>query len=321
MTGRPALVIFDCDGVLVDSEPIALRVLLETLSASGLDLDTDAALDCFLGRSLASTRAILAEDFGFALSDDALAAMRRRLYAAFRAEITAISGVAAILAALRLPFCAASSSLPERIELSLRVAGLWTAFEGRVFSATQVARGKPAPDLFFYAAGCMGYAPDDCLVVEDGPAGIRAAKAAGMAVGAFIGGSHARGAQHRAAVAALEPDEMIDDMRAGDDGPGPAAAARAARAARGGRTCVQSAADAALPVLEPRAADAVLLGTAMVAAVTAGLHPDLGAAGRAMDQGRHARRPDPAAGPRMARDWRAYSALRHGRDEVAALER
>ena len=108
--------------------------------------------DRFLGRSLATTREILARDFGLTLTDAALADMRRRLYAAFRAELAPIPGIAATLDALPCPYCVASSSQPERIELSLTVTGLWPRFEGRAFSATMVARGKPAPDLFLHAA-------------------------------------------------------------------------------------------------------------------------------------------------------------------------
>jgi HAD superfamily hydrolase (TIGR01509 family) len=211
---RPGLVIFDCDGVLVDSEPIAERVLLETLEAAGLALDPGVARDRFLGRSLASVRAILAAEFGLALSDAALAAMRARLHAAFRAELRPIPGVAATLAALQAAFCVASSSQPERIELSLRVTGLWPAFAGRAFSAVEVARGKPAPDLFLHAAARMGYPAPACLVVEDSPAGVRAAKAAGMAVAAFTGGSHAQSPEHRAAIAALSPEATIAEMPA-----------------------------------------------------------------------------------------------------------
>jgi HAD superfamily hydrolase (TIGR01509 family) len=214
VTGAPALVIFDCDGVLVDSEPIALRLLLDTLAEAGLALDPEEARARFLGRSLASTREILARDFGLALSDAALADMRRRLYAAFRSGLTPVPGIVETLDALPVPYCVASSSQPERIELSLTVAGLWPRFAGRAFSATMVARGKPAPDLFLYAARCLGYPPAACLVVEDSPAGITAAKAAGMRVVAFTGGSHAARQEHRDRVAALRPDAVIDDMRA-----------------------------------------------------------------------------------------------------------
>lgn len=207
-----SLIIFDCDGVLVDSEPIAMRLLLETLAEAGLVIEPEAANARFLGRSLASIRAILAES-GLTLTDAALEEMRRRLYAAFEAELKPVAGVAEVLAALPVPYCVASSSQPERIELSLRVTGLWPRFEGRMFSATMVARGKPAPDLFLHAAKSMGHAPADCLVVEDSPAGIAAGQAAGMRVVAFTGGSHALTAAHRAAIAALGPDAVIDDIR------------------------------------------------------------------------------------------------------------
>jgi HAD superfamily hydrolase (TIGR01509 family) len=208
------LVIFDCDGVLVDSEPISLRLLLDTLAEAGLTLDPAEADALFLGRSLRSTREIVARDFGLTVTDAALEQMRQRLYAAFRAELQPIPGIAATLDALPVPFCVASSSQPERIELSLTVTGLWPRFEGRVFSATMVARGKPAPDLFLFAAKTLGYDPAACLVVEDSPAGIAAAQAADMRVVAFTGGSHAASEDHRRRVAALAPDAIIYDMRA-----------------------------------------------------------------------------------------------------------
>ena len=148
------------------------------------------------------------------LTDAALAEMRHRLYAAFRAELRPIPGIAATLDALPCAYCVASSSQPERIELSLTVTGLWPRFEGRAFSATMVARGKPAPDLFLHAAEASATLRAACLVVEDSPAGIAAAKAAGMRVVAFTGGSHATTDAHRAAIAALAPDAVIDDIRA-----------------------------------------------------------------------------------------------------------
>jgi HAD superfamily hydrolase (TIGR01509 family) len=211
MTG---LVIFDCDGVLVDSEPIALRLLLETLAVSGLHLSPAEADALFLGRSLASTRETVAREYGLAVTDDSLDAMRRALYSAFQAELQPIPHIAETLDALPCPYAVASSSQPERIELSLAVTGLWPRFQGRAFSSTMVARGKPAPDLFLFAARSLGYPPPGCLVVEDSPAGIEAAQAAGMRVVAFTGGSHAASDDHRARVAALAPDAIIADMRA-----------------------------------------------------------------------------------------------------------
>jgi len=213
VTGAPSLVIFDCDGVLVDSEPISLRLLVETLAGAGLRLEPEEVHDRFLGKSLATTREILAAHYGLTLGEDALADMRRRLYAAFRAELRPVPHVAGTLATLPCPFCVASSSQPERIELSLTVTGLWSYFAGRAFSATMVSRGKPAPDLFLYASGSLGYTPSACLVVEDSPAGVTAARSAGMRVVAFTGGSHATTDRHRAEIAALAPDAIIDDMR------------------------------------------------------------------------------------------------------------
>ncbi|MFD1913678.1 HAD family hydrolase [Halodurantibacterium flavum] len=209
---RPALVIFDCDGVLVDSEPIAMRVLLETLCEAGLTLDPALGYTRFLGRSLASTIAILDQEFGLALGPRHLDGMRERLYAAFRKDLRPVPGIAGVLAGLRLPFCVASSSQPERIRLSLELTRLSPYFEGRMFSATMVERGKPAPDLFLHAAAAMGAAPPDCLVIEDSPAGLVAAQAAGMRAVGFVGGGHAAAAGLRTTLGALNPDHILEEM-------------------------------------------------------------------------------------------------------------
>ncbi len=208
----PSLLIFDCDGVLVDSEPISIRVLLEALRTRGLELDVEAGYDRFLGRSMATICRDLDDTFGVTLADTDLALLRERLWAAFTAELRPVAGVATALARLALPCCVASSSQPERIEHSLRVTGLWPWFEGRAFSATMVARGKPAPDLFELAAASMGHAAGAAVVVEDSPVGIAAAKAAGMRVVGFLGGTHARRPAHAAAIRALCPDALLDDM-------------------------------------------------------------------------------------------------------------
>jgi HAD superfamily hydrolase (TIGR01509 family) len=212
MATAPELVIFDCDGVLVDSEPISMRVLLETLATAGLQLDVETAYARFLGTSMKSICAKLAREDGIELDETALELLRRRLHAAFRAELQPIPGVAATLDRLTLPFCVASSSQPERIELSLGVTGLEHHFTGKLFSASMVEHGKPAPDLFLHAARSMGMAPETALVVEDSPVGIAAARAAGMRVIGFAGGTHARRPAHRAAIQAAGPDALIDDM-------------------------------------------------------------------------------------------------------------
>ncbi|PTM92790.1 HAD family hydrolase [Mycoplana dimorpha] len=207
------LVIFDCDGVLVDSEPISLSVLVEALDQAGVRMDADEATDRFLGRSLKSMSEILHDDYGLAIDDHFLATLRSRLYARFRTELRPIDGISGVIEALPVPFCVASSSQPERIRLSLSVTGLLDRFEPNVFSASMVERGKPAPDLFLHASTAMGIPPEACAVIEDSPAGVMAARAAGMRAFAFAGGSHARTDRHRQALLRLQPDALFDDMR------------------------------------------------------------------------------------------------------------
>lgn len=207
------LVIFDCDGVLVDSEPISLSVLVEALSAAGLAMSEEEAHARFLGRSLKSMTEILHEDYGLAVDAAFLDAMRQTLYARFRAELQPIDGIAETLDRLGVARCVASSSQLERIRLSLAITGLAERFEPHIFSASMVLRGKPAPDLFLHASAAMGVAPERCVVVEDSPAGVVAARAAGMRVFAFAGGSHARTPGHRAVLLDLAPDRLFDDMR------------------------------------------------------------------------------------------------------------
>jgi HAD superfamily hydrolase (TIGR01509 family) len=207
-----SLTIFDCDGVLVDSEPIAMSVMREVLVEAGVEIEVEVAYRRFLGISMASAEGILEHDFGLSGAADHLQRVRARLYERFETELTAIPGVAAAIAALDGPYCVASSGQPERIELALRVCGLLAGFEGRIYSATMVEHGKPAPDLFLLAARSMGVEPTRCVVIEDSPAGITAAKRAGMRAFAFVGGGHARAADLRNKVQALGPDLIFDDM-------------------------------------------------------------------------------------------------------------
>jgi FGGY-family pentulose kinase/HAD superfamily hydrolase (TIGR01509 family) len=206
------LVIFDCDGVLVDSEIIAINALIVMFGRAGLTITFEEARSRFLGRSVASILKMVANDHGVELGRDALELMRNELYAAFRDELLPISGIARTLKALQMPFCVASSSQPERIRLSLEVTGLLSDFDGHIYSATMAAEGKPAPDLFLLAAKAMGAKPARCLVIEDSPAGIAAAKRAGMTVFGFTGGGHAQEAAHKAAIEAAGPALVFSDM-------------------------------------------------------------------------------------------------------------
>lgn len=237
----PALVIFDCDGVLVDSEPLAVDVLRETIAEAGAELSLEECYRRFLGRSTASIAADLARDPGIALTEPMLEAMRLRLYARFDAELRPIPGIADAIRALKAgpgapALCVASSSSPDRIARSLRLTGLLDLLAPSLYSASMVTCGKPAPDLFLLAAGRMGARPEDCVVIEDSAAGLQAAKAAGMRALAFCGGGHAGPGRLRRIAAAQSPAAIFDDMAdlpalvAGfDDLPPPAPGAEARR--------------------------------------------------------------------------------------------
>jgi len=183
------LLIFDCDGVLVDSEPLACQVDAEVLNGLGLPYTADDIARQFVGKSMKDMIARIEAEHGLVLPDDFAARINQALFARFETDLKPIADVRAAILSLPDRRCVASSSVPERIALSLRVTGLADLFEN-VFSATQVARGKPAPDLFLFAAEKMAARPADCIVIEDSPAGVQAAVAAGMHVIGFTGGGH-----------------------------------------------------------------------------------------------------------------------------------
>lgn len=199
------LVIFDCDGVLVDSEPIAFAVLREMLAEAGLSFTESWAYENFLGKSMASITAMVAREYNLELDEAALASMRKRLYERFERELEPVHGIAALLASFPFAHCVASSSQIERIELCLTKTGLIGHFEPNIFSASMVARGKPAPDLFLWAAQRMGVGPDRCVVVEDSPHGVAGARAAGMPCIGFAGSVTSR-------AQLADADLIIDDM-------------------------------------------------------------------------------------------------------------
>lgn len=206
------LVIFDCDGVLIDSEPLVNRVHAGILALCGYAIGAEALMERFCGVSDADMLAAIARESDRPLPADYQSRVALRLEEDYRRALRPIPGVAEALAGLALPMCVASSSVPAQLRLGLEVAGLLGFFDPHLFSATMVARGKPAPDLFLHAAERMGAAPQHCLVVEDSLAGIEAARAAGMSALGFCGGSHCRpghGERLLAAGAAL----VIQDMR------------------------------------------------------------------------------------------------------------
>ena len=208
----PRLVIFDCDGVLVDSEPISLSVMREVLAEQGCHLTEAQGYEKLLGRSITTIARTLQDEQDITLNDAHLEEMRKRLYARFRSELSPIEHVAGAIDAIDCPVCVASSSQPDRIKTSLQITGLYQKFSPNIFSSSMVSRGKPAPDLFLYAAEKMGVDPKDCVVIEDSPAGIKAAQSAGMRVIAFVGGGHAAPARLREQAEVLVPNGVVETM-------------------------------------------------------------------------------------------------------------
>lgn len=187
----PELVIFDCDGVLLDSEIIFARVLAERLEEAGFGPASLAeALALGFGRNRDTLLAAIEARFGRLPPPDFIETMRARSSALLARELRPMAGIAELLAALAVPRCVASNGHHERVRERLALAGLLRFFEPHVFGASQVKEGKPAPDLFLFAASRLGARPEHCLVIEDSPIGVTAARAAGMTAIGFCGGSH-----------------------------------------------------------------------------------------------------------------------------------
>lgn len=189
------LVIFDCDGVLVDSEVLSARVLIAQLAELGIGLTDEQFRAEFLGRSFASASALLKARTGRDLPTDFSRDYFVRLNALFARDLKPMAGVKQVLDALKVQHCVASGSIPPRLDFSLKVCGLDAHFGPHVYSAALVKNAKPAPDLFLHAAAVHEVSPSRCLVLEDSEMGVRAAQAAGMAVWHFAGGSHIRAGQ------------------------------------------------------------------------------------------------------------------------------
>lgn len=207
------MLIFDCNGVLVDSEAIAATVTSQELTRAGFKVSPEIVSRFFAGRRPSdmvsdvevATKRKLPEDF----ADNLAATIMRRL----RAELRATPHMEYALTWLRGPKCVASSSPHNRIRMSLESTGLYRFFDPHVFSASDVPMGKPSPDLFLHAARKMGVEPADCIVVEDSPAGVSAATAAGMTAIGFIGASHT-GPNLGAYLTSAGARVVIADMRA-----------------------------------------------------------------------------------------------------------
>jgi HAD superfamily hydrolase (TIGR01509 family) len=192
MNSLPDLVIFDCDGVLVDSEIIAIGVLAECLNEAGVMLNVEQTMAYGVGKGAAAVAAAIKTDFGIALPANFFEDMGARIIAAYPGKLRPMNGIPELLAALKLKRCVASNSPIDRVRQALTTTGLMPYLEPHLYSAAMVARGKPAPDLFLHVAEQQGVQPERCLVIEDSLSGVAAALAAGMPVIGFAGGGHCR---------------------------------------------------------------------------------------------------------------------------------
>ncbi len=208
------LVIFDLDGVLVDSELLGARVTAAALAEAGIEITEAELCERFLGISTAAMLHTIEAEHGCELPASFREALRLRVLKAFEHKLQEVAGVRPVLDALAVKRCVASSSHPERIWRSLELVGLLDRLAPNLFSATMVEHGKPAPDLFLLAAGRMGAEPARCLVIEDSEVGVRAGKAAGMTTFGFTGASHVRPQTHGPRLLAAGADAIFAEMAA-----------------------------------------------------------------------------------------------------------
>jgi HAD superfamily hydrolase (TIGR01509 family) len=208
---KPDLIIFDCDGVLVDSEVLSCRCLSEALAGYGINLAVDQALDLFLGRSVTAVFEHY-EALGRSIPRQFAADLKAGVRAAFLSSLCPIEGVNSVLEDLRIPHCVASSSDIDRVSFSLSLTGLAPRFDSRLYTSQMVEHGKPAPDLFLYAAARMRVDPHRTLVIEDSISGVTAGKAAGMTVWGFVGGSHYQSRDGNAILREAGADRVFERM-------------------------------------------------------------------------------------------------------------
>ena len=200
MNANIELIIFDCDGVLIDSEIISATVLIEQLSTIGIEININYIQQHFLGCSFSSVKEKIHKAFNVKLHNNFENEYRIALLTAFESNLQTTKGIKTVLSQLSVPFCLATSSSPQRTEKALSLVGLTPFFKETVFTASEVKNGKPAPDLFLHAAKKMKVAPENCLVIEDSMAGVTAALSAGMQVIHYKGGLHMSDATHAVSI-------------------------------------------------------------------------------------------------------------------------
>jgi HAD superfamily hydrolase (TIGR01509 family) len=205
------LIIFDCDGVLIDSELIACAAEANALTEIGYEITLEGVIERFAGMPDKAMYAKIEAELGHKLPDDFRDRVKQKVFEQYRTTLQPIRGVKDVLSSIKSKKCVASSSSPSKLALGLVETGLFEILYPYVFSTTLVERGKPHPDLFLYAANAMNVAAANCIVVEDSVAGVTAAKAAGMRSIGFIGGSHCRSG-HAAKLVHAGAEMVIDDL-------------------------------------------------------------------------------------------------------------
>jgi HAD superfamily hydrolase (TIGR01509 family) len=208
----PDLIIFDCDGVLIDSEILASQISARELTRLGYPITPEEITERFLGMSAQKIHQLMRDQYGYNLPDNHQEHTEALLLQEFRTTLQPVDGILDALSHLNIPMCVASSSIPDKIRLGLTVTGLLRYFDPNLFSASMVARGKPAPDLFLFAARYMRIQPQRCLVIEDSVLGVQAAVAAGMRVFGFTGGKHCKPG-HETSLTTNGADLVFSDMR------------------------------------------------------------------------------------------------------------
>lgn len=190
MSFKAQLVIFDCDGVLVDSELLSAATMISELMKIGIVIDYKFFFEELVGKSFKQGLEILEAKFGRTPNIEFPEHFRKELRSQFENHLKPIPDIAQLIDSLKIPCCVATSSAPDRAVHSLTVTGLADKFKGHIYTSTMVQHGKPAPDLFLYAAEMMGVPPQNCIVIEDSVYGLQGARAAGMQAWHFSGGSH-----------------------------------------------------------------------------------------------------------------------------------
>jgi HAD superfamily hydrolase (TIGR01509 family) len=188
----PQHIIFDCDGVLVDSEPLSMELDYLLLRENGINLSREEVMQRFVGLTFGALIEQVTHQFDMRLPDDLIETKDRRLLELFETQLQAVEGAEEALEAIALPRSVASNSPRTRVEAAFRIAGLSRHFGSRITTFEDVSRGKPAPDIYFEAAARAGVRPEECLVVEDSVAGVTAAAGAGCIVLGFTGTVHDR---------------------------------------------------------------------------------------------------------------------------------